>query len=244
MNFDSFSSKGLSRFQRFQKRGLDIFVSFFGLLTVAPIILVGWVLSTISTRKNGFFVHRRIGRYGKKFPMVKLRSMRGVKGVTTTNTAGNDVRITRVGKWLRKLKIDELPQLANVLVGQMSLVGPRPDVEGYTDVLEGEDRILLTIRPGITGPASLTYRHEEKILENASDPEAYNDGVLWPHKVKINCDYVRNWSFASDIAYIWQTVFGYPGTIDPETVVNSPHFLSRDKSKLNDSSESKVDLHV
>jgi len=165
--------------------------------------------------------------------MVKLRSMREVPGVTTTNTAGNDVRITRIGKWLRRLKIDELPQLVNVLVGHMSLVGPRPDVEGYTDVLEGSDRLVLSVRPGITGPASLTYRHEEKILAKASDPENYNDTVLWPRKVEINCEYVRNWSFVSDVRYIWQTAFGgYSGTIDPDKFIDTPHFLRAGKSKL------------
>jgi lipopolysaccharide/colanic/teichoic acid biosynthesis glycosyltransferase len=230
--------KGLTLGQRFQKRALDVVVSLVGLLITFPLIAIGWVLATISTRNNGFFVHHRIGRYGRKFPMVKLRSMREVPGVTTTNTAGNDVRITKVGKWLRRLKIDELPQLANVLVGQMSLVGPRPDVEGYTDQLEGDDRVLLTIRPGITGPASLAYRHEETILEKAADPEYVNDNVLWPNKVKINCDYVRNWSFVSDVRYIWQTVFGYPGTIDPDKAIASPHFAVTRKPEMEKAAKS------
>ena len=231
------SLTGLSLTQRAMKRTLDIVISFCGLLLLSPVIVVGWIMATISTRKNGFFVHQRIGLHGKKFPMVKLRSMRDVPGVTTTNTARNDVRITRVGRLLRRLKIDELPQLANVLVGHMSLVGPRPDVDGYTDLLEGNDRILLTIRPGITGPATLTYRHEEKILEKATDPEAYNDNVLWPRKVEINCQYIRDWSFAADLGYIWQTAFGYPGTIDPGTIdpdksIKPPHFVLAQKSKL------------
>jgi len=223
---------GLSFLQRLSKRLFDVVVSFFGLLLVWPVILCGWVLATFSTRKNGFFVHQRIGKHGKPFPMVKLRSMREVAGVTTTNTAGDDIRITRIGKWLRRLKIDELPQLANVLVGHMSLVGPRPDVAGYTDQLQGDDRIVLSIQPGITGPASLTYRHEEKILEKVSDPESYNDDVLWPSKVKINCDYVRDWSFASDVGYIWQTFFGYDGTVDPEDSNEIKNFAITDTSEL------------
>lgn len=240
------SSPGLTSLQRISKRAFDIVVSILGLIVVWPVILVGWVLATISTRKNGFFVHQRIGLGGTKFPMVKLRSMRDVPGVTTTNTAGNDVRITRVGKWLRRLKIDELPQLANVLVGHMSFVGPRPDVEGYTDELKGDDRIVLSVRPGITGPASLTYRHEEKILANVSDPEHHNDNVLWPHKVKINCEYVHQWSFFKDVGYIWQTAFGYPETIDPDKSIESPggeqmkrsHFqLSRSKKRETASSK-------
>jgi lipopolysaccharide/colanic/teichoic acid biosynthesis glycosyltransferase len=218
MSATSNNQNPLSLRQRFIKRTLDMVVSFVGLLFIWPIIVVGWVLATISTGKNGLFVHPRIGRHGKTFPMYKLRSMREVPGVTTTNTAGNDVRITRTGKWLRKLKIDELPQLVNVLVGHMSLVGPRPDVAGYTDVLQGEDRIVLSVRPGITGPASLTYRKEEKILAVASDPERYNDEVLWPRKVAINRQYIQNWSLLSDLQFIWQTFFGYPGTVNPNTV--------------------------
>jgi len=206
---------GLTLSQRFCKRAFDIVMSFAGLLFLWPLMLIGWILATISTRKNGLFVHERIGLHGKPFPMYKLRSMRVVAGVTTTNTAGNDVRITRTGKWLRKLKIDELPQLVNVLLGHMSFVGARPDVAGYTDVLEGEDRILLTIRPGITGPASLTYRHEEEILAAAEDPEHRNDTVLWPHKVQINKEYIRDWSFVGDLKYILQTFTGSPMTIAP-----------------------------
>lgn len=231
------ATAGLTLMQRTMKRSFDIIIAILGLIVVWPAIVIGWIAATISTRKNGFFVHQRIGMHGKKFPMVKLRSMRDVPGVTTSNTAGNDVRITRVGKWLRKMKIDELPQLANVLLGHMTLVGPRPDVEGYTDVLEGDDRIVLSVRPGITGPATLTYRHEEKILAIVSDPEYYNDNVLWPRKVQINCDYVKNWSFLSDIGYIWQTFVGSPETIDPNTIdsshsdpILSPHLQFTGKS--------------
>ena len=216
-NNASVSSKGLSTVQTFTKRTFDIVMSFLGLAVLWPVVVIGWILATISTGKNGLFIHERIGLNGRPFPMFKLRSMKEVEGVTTSNTTGNDVRITRTGKWLRKLKIDELPQLANVLIGHMSVVGPRPDVAGYTDVLEGEDRILLTIRPGITGPASLTYRHEEEILAAAKDPEYRNDHVLWPHKVTINREYISNWSFAKDIGYIVQTVIGSPLTIAPES---------------------------
>jgi lipopolysaccharide/colanic/teichoic acid biosynthesis glycosyltransferase len=134
--------------------------------------------------------------------------MREVAGVTTCVTADNDIRITRIGRWLRKFKIDELPQLANVLLGHMSLVGPRPDMPGFLDALEGEDRVLLTLRPGITGPASIAFRDEDDLLASVEDPEDYSDNVIWPEKVRINKDYIRNYSLLGDLKLIWQTVFG------------------------------------
>src|SRR5699024_5392612 len=115
---------------------------------------------------------------------------------------------TPLGRFFRRTKIDELPQLWNVLLGDMSFVGPRPDVPGYADKLEGEQRLLLSIRPGITGPATLKYRDEEAMLAAQDDAEAYNRDVIWPDKVHLNLDYIRDWSLAGDIRYIWQTVFG------------------------------------
>jgi len=134
--------------------------------------------------------------------------MREVPGVTTCVTSDNDVRITRIGRLLRKFKIDELPQLANVLLGHMSLVGPRPDMPGFLDALEGEDRVLLTLRPGVTGPASIAFRDEDEMLAKVDDPEDYSDNVIWPEKVRINKEYVRNYSLFGDLKIIWQTVFG------------------------------------
>ena len=198
----------LSLSQRIAKRILDIVASALGLLVLWPVILIGWVLAAYSTRANGLFVHHRVGRHGKMFPMYKLRSMREVAGVTTCVTSDSDVRITKIGRILRKLKIDELPQLFNVLLGHMSLVGPRPDMPGFLDALEGEDRILLTLRPGITGPASIAFRNEDELLAGVDDPEDYSDNVIWPQKVEINKQYVKNYSFMNDLNYIWQTVFG------------------------------------
>jgi lipopolysaccharide/colanic/teichoic acid biosynthesis glycosyltransferase len=126
----------------------------------------------------------------------------------TTVTTDHDPRITRLGSLFRKTKLDELPQLIHVLFGQMSFVGPRPDVPGYADSLRGEDRIILTVRPGITGPATLKYRAEEALLAGQDDPQKYNDEVLWPDKVRLNREYVENWSFLGDLRYIWETVFG------------------------------------
>ena len=123
-------------------------------------------------------------------------------------TTSKDPRITKFGHFLRKTKLDELPQLWNVLIGQMSFVGPRPDVPGYADQLEGDDKIILSVKPGITGPASLAFKDEEELLAQKDNPKQYNDEVIWPQKVKINKDYIRNYSFKNDIKYIIETVFG------------------------------------
>ena len=192
--------------QKKAKRIFDILASLLGLSLLSILILVGWLAATISTRANGFFVQKRVGKDGELFPLFKLRSMRNIAGVTSTVTSDNDVRITKTGKILRKLKIDELPQLLNVLLGHMSFVGPRPDVPGFADKLEGEDRIILSIRPGITGPASLAFRNEEEILAAVDDPEAYNREVIWPEKVRINKKYIQHYSMANDIKLIWQTI--------------------------------------
>ena len=134
--------------------------------------------------------------------------MRFSKYLITTVTISGDSRITVSGTFFRKWKIDELPQLVNILLGQMSFVGPRPDVPGYANKLQGDDRIVLSVRPGITGPAQLTYRNEEDILSDQIDVVRYNDEVIWPDKVKINKDYVKNYSFLKDIYYIWKTIVG------------------------------------
>jgi lipopolysaccharide/colanic/teichoic acid biosynthesis glycosyltransferase len=132
--------------------------------------------------------------------------MRAVDGVDTTVTTRHDVRITRSGAWMRRLKIDELPQLVNVLRGEMSLVGPRPDVPGFADRLQGPDRVILTVRPGITGPAALAYRHEEAILAEVPDPETYNREVIWPDKVRINRAYVEHYRLRADLTWLVRTV--------------------------------------
>lgn len=123
-------------------------------------------------------------------------------------TTSNDSRLTNMGRFLRKTKLDELPQLWNVLVGEMSFVGPRPDVQGYADQLKGEDRIILSVKPGITGPASLAYKNEEELLAQQNNPKAYNDTVIWPDKVRLNKIYVEHYNLKKDIYYIFKTVFG------------------------------------
>jgi lipopolysaccharide/colanic/teichoic acid biosynthesis glycosyltransferase len=190
------------------KRIFDFLVSLFGLLASWWIIFIAWIVSSVETKSNGFFIQQRIGKDGKLFNVIKIKTMKKVVGVDTTITSSNDVRITKSGKFFRDTKIDELPQLWNVLIGDMSFVGPRPDVEGYADKLEGDDRIVLSIRPGITGPASLKYKNEEEILSKEDNPKNYNDKVIWPDKVKINKEYIRNWSLKKDIQYIIKTVTG------------------------------------
>jgi lipopolysaccharide/colanic/teichoic acid biosynthesis glycosyltransferase len=127
---------------------------------------------------------------------------------TSTVTALDDPRITKIGRLMRKLKIDELPQLINVLRGDMSIVGPRPDVSGFADRLTGQDAQVLTVRPGITGPATLYFRSEEKILNACENPADYNSRVIYPEKIRLNLEYIRNYSFWNDIVIIWKTITG------------------------------------
>jgi len=198
---------GLPKKHAIPKRLFDIFFSFAGLVLFSPIIAIAWVVASIDTRSNGLFVQQRIGLYGKCFNLIKIKTMVEVAGMNTTITSSNDRRITRSGRFLRKTKVDELPQLWNVLVGNMSFVGPRPDVTGYADNLQGEDRLMLSVRPGITGPASLKYRNEEEILAQQVDPAVYNDEVIWPDKVRINREYVKNFSLTREFYFIWKTLF-------------------------------------
>ena len=199
---------GLGLKHRLLKRCFDVFFSAIGLLFSGWIILIAYILATIDTRKNGFFIQERVGKDGKLFRVIKIRTMRDFPAITTTVTRENDPRITRLGRFWRKTKIDELPQLINVLLGQMSFVGPRPDVPGFADQLTGDDRIILSVRPGITGPATLRFRDEEKLLAQQEDPERYNREIIWPEKVRLNREYIENYSFWNDLKYIWQTIFG------------------------------------
>ncbi|SFU33252.1 sugar transferase [Halomonas korlensis] len=198
--------KLLRRTSQRKKRVLDFTLAAIGLLLAWWIIALAWLAATLNTGRNGFFTQRRIGRGGKPFTLVKIRTMRDSPGLHTTVTRANDPRITRVGRLLRRTKIDELPQLWNVLIGDMSFVGPRPDVTGFADNLVGEERLLLRVRPGITGPATLKYRDEEELLEKTADPETFNRHVIWPDKVRINLHYVHQWSLTEDLKHIWHTV--------------------------------------
>ncbi len=196
---------GLTPARAAGKRAFDLVLALGGLLAVGWLLLPAWLAAGWDTGRNGFFLQERIGRGGRRFRVIKLRTMRELPGPASTVTAAGDVRITPLGRLLRRSKLDELPQLINVVAGEMSLVGPRPDVPGFADRLRGGDRIILTVRPGITGPATLKYRDEERLLARVADPEAYNREVIYPDKVRLNRRYVEEWSFAKDLHYIWRT---------------------------------------
>ncbi len=192
----------------FAKRSFDLIVGTVCLIVFSWVIVFGWVLAALSTRSNGFFYQTRVGRGGELFKIIKLKTMRpDHSGLRSTITAESNVHITKTGKILRRFKIDELPQLINVVIGHMSIVGPRPDVVGYADKLIGEDRLILNLRPGITGPASLKYKNEEEVLSKVADPRKYNDEVIWPDKVKINLDYYKGRTMTGDIIIIFKTIF-------------------------------------
>ncbi|MBE6247750.1 MAG: sugar transferase [Prevotella sp.] len=205
----------------------DRLVSFIGLLFLWPVLLIVAILVKVKMPGGpAFFVQKRVGKDGKLFDCHKFRTMTVKHNGSTVSVAG-DSRITPLGAKLRHWKLDELPGLWDVLIGNMSFVGPRPDVPGYADTLKGNDRVVLKLRPGITGPATLKYRLEDEYLANArklvsdlnvnldlssmSDQEVavwYNDNVIYPDKVRLNCYYYRHYSFVKDIQMILCTVLG------------------------------------
>jgi len=197
----------MTKRQIFLKRIFDVFFSTLVLFCFSPIIILAIIVASIDTKAWGIFSQIRVGRHGKLFRIYKVRTMRINPLIQTNVTTRNDPRITKIGCFLRKMKIDELPQLLNVFLGHMSLVGPRPDVPGFLDCLTGEDKVLLTIRPGITGPATLRYRDEELVLQRQNNPGQYNREVIFPEKVRINKEYIRTYRFGKDLYYIWKTIF-------------------------------------
>lgn len=174
-------------------RYLEILLSIIALVVVSIPLFVIFLIISIIFEENGFFSQTRIGQHGKPFTIYKLKTMK-------------DGKVTRIGKFLRKTKIDELPQLINILKGEMSFVGPRPDVPGYYDQLTGDDRRVLQLKPGLTSPAALKYRNEEQLLVQQEDPQKYNDEVLFPDKVKMNLEYLEKRSFFYDLKIIALTV--------------------------------------
>lgn len=186
----------------------DRIMAFVGLVVLSPILLIVWLLIRVKMPDGpAVFAQKRVGKDGKLFTMYKFRSMSVHHSGSSVSVAGES-RITPLGAKLRRYKLDELPELWNVLVGDMSFVGPRPDVPGYADKLEGDDRRVLQLRPGITGPASLKYRDEEMLLALQANPQEYNDHVIYPDKVRINLYYLDHYSFLADIKMIVATVLG------------------------------------
>lgn len=174
-------------------------LSFFGLILLGCFILFLVCLSYFDTKESGIFKQKRIGQYAKSFTIFKIRTLKDL--------SDGSKKATKLGRFLRVMKWDELPQLWNVLIGDMSFVGPRPDMEGYADNLKENDKIILSVKPGITGPATLYFKNEESILSKQSNPEAYNDTVIWPKKVELNKRYIAQYSFYEDIKIILKTLF-------------------------------------
>tara|TARA_B100000902_G_C27187985_1_gene852385 strand:+ start:58 stop:660 length:603 start_codon:yes stop_codon:yes gene_type:complete len=189
------------------KRFIDLTFSFFGLIILLPIFILISILIKVSSNGPVIFVQKRIGQFGNPFDMYKFRTMIDKSSGQNHITTINDKRVTKVGKFLRKYKLDELPELFNVFIGNMSLVGPRPDVPGYADVLKGEDRKILELKPGITGIACLTYANEEKLLATKEFPKVYNDTIIWPHKVTLNLKYYYHNNIFMDFRIIFSTIF-------------------------------------
>lgn len=185
----------------------DRLFSLLGIIILSPMILVVAIFVRIKIGKPVLFRQERVGKDGKLFTIWKFRTMEDENEGSSVCVAG-DERILPLGVKLRKYKLDELPQLWNVLKGDMSFVGPRPDVPGYADQLQGEDRDVLKLRPGITGPATLKYRDEEELLATVDNPQEYNDNVIFPDKVRINRYYLHNYSFWTDLEILFATVLG------------------------------------
>ena len=187
---------------------LDKTAALVGLIVLSPILLITALLIRIKMPGGPvIFRQQRVGRHGQLFTIYKFRSMTTGHQGLSVSVAG-EARITPLGAVLRRYKIDELPELWNVLKGDMSLVGPRPDVPGYADKLTGDDREILLLRPGITGPASLKYRNEEELLAQVDNPQEYNDTVIYPDKIRLNRYYLHHYSFWKDIQMIICTVTG------------------------------------
>ena len=200
----------------FLKWLFDKLASLFGLIFLSPVLLVVAILIKVKMPGPVLFCQKRVGQYGKLFTVYKFRSMT-VKAEASVASRDSDAtsiasteqnRITPLGEKLRRYKLDELPELWNVLKGDMSFVGPRPDVPGYADQLQGEERDILKLKHGITGPASLKYRNEEELLASVDNPAQYNDEVIFPDKVKLNLYYLKHYSFIKDIQMIICTVLG------------------------------------
>ena len=176
------------------KRIFDLLFSVIGFIVLGPLMIVSVLIAAIDTNTNGLFLQTRIGQFGKPFTIYKLRTIHP-----------NTNKISNSGAFLRRFKLDELPQLLNVLQGTMSIVGPRPDIAGYYDALQGEERLVLNLKPGLTSLAAIKYANEEALLAQQNNPLKYNNDVLFPDKVQMNLDYYYHHSFWGDIKIIWMT---------------------------------------
>lgn len=188
------------------KRFFDIIASGCGLLVLSPIFLIMAIWIKLDSKGPVFYRQVRVGRHDKDFRIFKFRSMRvGADKGSLVTIGGRDPRITRSGYFIRKYKLDEFPQLINVFKGEMSLVGPRPEVRHYVDYWTSEQMHVLDVRPGITDPASIKFRNENELMEKAEDPEDYYINVIMQEKIRLYLEYVQNASFWYDIKLVFQT---------------------------------------
>jgi len=179
------------------KRLFDLFFALLGIVISVLLLFILYILASIDTKQNGIFSQKRIGQFGTPFTIYKIR----------TFGLSEEKPISKLGAFLRNSKLDELPQLWNIVIGNMSFVGPRPDIAGYYDVLEGENRKILELKPGLTSLASIKYSKEELLLEQQENPLNYNDTVIFPDKVKMNLEYYYSNSVFIDVKIIWKTIF-------------------------------------
>lgn len=192
----------------FLKRALDIVACTLGLLILSPAIITIAIIIKLTAPGPILYRASRVGMHNKPFTMFKFRSMViNADKIGGPSTAGDDSRLTNIGKILRRFKLDELPELANVLIGNMSVVGPRPEVQMYVNMMTPQEReVILSVRPGITDWASLSNMHEEETLHGAADPELAYQEKIWPEKKRLQIKYVRERSLKNDIAILFQTL--------------------------------------
>ena len=191
----------LSIKQKRTKRYVDFLLSSIGIVIFTVPIFILVIISTIVHQEFGVFFQKRVGKNAKIFTVYKVKSMRFKK----------ESAITSFGNFIRKTKLDELLQVFNVFFGHMSIVGPRPDILGYADKLKGEDKIILSVKPGLTSLAALKFANEELLLKSQNNPLVYNDLVLWPQKVALNKQYITNWSLFNDFKVIGKTILFFLG---------------------------------
>lgn len=179
------------------KRTFDIIFSVVSLLLLSWLILLCFIIASIETQSNGFFVQKRVGQWGNYFKIFKIKTIHPITK-----------KSTRFGQYFRLYKLDEIPQFFNVLLGNMSVVGPRPDIMGYYDTLEGENKKILQLKPGITSEASIKYRNEDEILSQQENPLEYNDKIIFPDKIRMNLEYFHHHTFFGDLKIILRTIVG------------------------------------
>ncbi len=190
------------------KRIFDFFCAFFGIIFLSPVFILASIAVLLDSRGGVFYIQKRVGKGNKDFNLLKFRTMFPKSDKQLQLTVGNsDQRITRAGRFLRKYKIDELPQLINVLKGDMSMVGPRPEVRKYVDLYTPEQQRVLTVKPGITDRASIEFRNENELLAAATNPESYYIREILPRKLQLNLEYIERQSLALDLKLIFQTVY-------------------------------------